>query len=259
MDPQQRLFLECAWHALEDATCDPSRFAGRIGVYGGARANSYALNLLTNPDRIASAGALQTLMSTAADFLPTRVSYKLNLRGPSVNVQTACSTSLVAVHHACQSLLNGECDVALAGGVAVTVPGTAGYLYQDGGVASPDGHCRAFDASAKGTVGGDGVGIVVPEAARRSAGRRRRIRAVIRGTAINNDGALKVGYTAPSVEGQADVMRLAHSAGGVDAADDQLRRGARYRHRARRSDRNRGPDEGISGWPTRTAPARSVP
>ena len=217
MDPQHRVFLECAWHALENAACDPSRFDGRIGVYAGARPNSYALNQIDNPG-LASAGPMQTLISTAGDFLPTRVSYKLNLRGPSVNVQTACSTSLVAVHQACQSLLTGDCDVALAGGVSVNVPGIAGYIYQEGGVVSPDGHCRAFDASARGAVSGDGVGIVVLKRLDEALANGDAIRAVIRGSAINNDGSLRVGFTAPSVEGQAEVLRLAYTAAGVDPA-----------------------------------------
>jgi amino acid adenylation domain-containing protein len=218
IDPQHRVFLECAWHALEDAGCDPSRFDGRVGVFAGARMNTYALNLLSNPERIASAGALQSLVSTAGDFLPTRVSYKLNLRGPSVNVQTACSTSLVAVHQACQSLLNGECDMALAGGAAISVPVVAGYLYQEDGIGSPDGHCRTFDAQARGTVSGNGVGVVVLKPLEAALRDGDPIRAVIRGTAINNDGAVKVGFTAPSVEGQAEVVQLAHAAAGVEPA-----------------------------------------
>ena len=152
------------------------------------------------------------------DYLATRVSYELNLRGPSVSVQTACSTSLVAVHMACRSLLGGECDMALAGAVSVQVPQNSGYLYQEGGIGSRDGHCRVFDAEASGTVFGNGVGIVVLKRLSDAVRDRDHIRAVIKSTAINNDGSEKVGFTAPSVEGQAEVIAMAHRAAGqIDA------------------------------------------
>ena len=151
MDPQHRLFLECAWQALEYAGYDSQAFGGLIGIYAGASMNTYLLsNLSTNWNLLASSGDFQTVLGNDKDFLTTRVSYKLNLKGPSVVVQTACSTSLVAVHLACQGLLSGECDMALAGGVSVRVPQRIGYLYQEGGIASPDGHCRAFDARGNG-------------------------------------------------------------------------------------------------------------
>src|SRR5829696_1920652 len=135
MDPQQRLFLECAWQACEDAGYDPHAYAGRIGVYGGSGFNSYLMaNILPRPDIVAAAGGLQLRLFGDKDFLTTHVSYKLNLRGPSLAVQTACSTSLVAVHLACQALLEGECDMALAGGVTVTFPQRGGYLFQEGGI-----------------------------------------------------------------------------------------------------------------------------
>ena len=162
---------------------------------------------------IESVGTFQIMIGNDKDFLPTRVSYKLNLKGPSVTVQTACSTSLVAVHLACQSLLNDECDMALAGGVSISVPQKSGYLYQEGGIISPDGHCRAFDAQAKGTVGGNGVGIVVLKRLEDALADGDTIHAVISGSAINNDGSLKVGYTAPSVEGQAEVIAEAQAHG----------------------------------------------
>jgi amino acid adenylation domain-containing protein len=216
MDPQHRLFLECAWHALENAGCDPHRYQGRIGVYAGAKANSYVFNLLSDPRTMETAGVIQTLVASQGDFLPTRVSYKLNLRGPSVNIQSACSTSLVAVHHACRSILAGDCDMALAGGVTVAVPGKAGYLYQEDGIGSPDGHCRAFDSRARGTVGGDGVAIVVLKRLEDAVESGDVIHGVILGSAINNDGSNKVGYTAPSVEGQADVIKQAHASAGVE-------------------------------------------
>ena len=216
IDPQHRVFLECAWEALEHAGCDPRRYQGLIGVYAGATMNGYLAQVLSNPDVLQAASRLQASIGSGSDFLPSRVSYKLNLRGPSVNVQTACSTSLVAVHQACRSLVDGECDMALAGGVAITVPVGLGYFYQEEGILSPDGHCRAFDAQARGTVPGHGVGVVV---LKRLADARRdgdTIHAVIRGTAVNNDGSLKVGYTAPSVEGQAAVIARAQALAGVD-------------------------------------------
>jgi phthiocerol/phenolphthiocerol synthesis type-I polyketide synthase E len=219
MDPQQRVFLECAWQALEAAGYDPREFRGRIGVFAGASLNSYLLfNLAGNRRAVDSAGSYQTLIANDKDFLATRVSYKLDLKGPSVTVQTACSTSLTAVHLACQSLLNGECDVALAGGVSVSVPLVSGYLYERGGILAPDGHCRAFDAAAGGTVAGNGVGVVVLRRLAQARAHGDAVEAVIRGTAINNDGSLKVGYTAPSVDGQAEVIAEAWDVAGVDPA-----------------------------------------
>jgi acyl transferase domain-containing protein/acyl carrier protein len=206
MDPQHRIFLECAWHALEHAGYDAETYAGRIGVFAGASMNSYLANLYSHPDLAATVGGIQIVIGNDKDHLPTRVSYKLNLTGPSVNVQTACSTSLVAVHLACQSLLHGECDLALAGGVAISVPQQKGYLYHEEGIASPDGHCRAFDAQARGTVPGSGVGIVALKRLEDALTDGDHIHAMIKGSAINNDGALKVGYTAPSTQGQADVI-----------------------------------------------------
>jgi acyl transferase domain-containing protein len=162
MDPQHRVFLECAWEALEDAGCDPERYEGLIGVFAGASMNTYLLtNLMTNRDLIADYGMFSALIMNDGDFVPTRVSYKFNLRGPSINVQTACSTSLVAVALAAQSLLGYRCDVALAGGVSITFPSTRGQFHLEGGILSKDGHCRTFDTEASGTVLGDGAGIVV--------------------------------------------------------------------------------------------------
>jgi amino acid adenylation domain-containing protein/non-ribosomal peptide synthase protein (TIGR01720 family) len=214
MDPQHRVFLECAWEALENAGCDPGTCAGAIGVYAGAAINSYWRYLPALPP----AGAYQMFLGNDKDFLATRLSYKLNLRGPSVSVQTACSTSLVAVHMAAQSLLHGECDVALAGGVAVSFPRQAGYFHSPGMIFSPDGHCRAFDARAAGTVFGEGVGVVVLKRLADALAEGDCIRAVVKGSAVNNDGAVKVSYTAPSVEGQASVIAKALAAGGVDPA-----------------------------------------
>jgi acyl transferase domain-containing protein len=217
IDPQQRIFLECAWEALENAGYDPERYARAIGVYAGLSMNSYLLhNLLPNPEVIDTVGGYQTMLGNDKDFLTTRVSYKLNLRGPSLDIQTACSTSLVAVQVACQSLLAGQCEIALAGGVSVLIPQRVGYMYQPGMILSPDGHCRVFDAGARGTVPGEGVGIVVLKRLSEAVAAGDHIRAVIKGAAINNDGSLKVGYTAPSVDGQSEVIGMAQAMGGVE-------------------------------------------
>jgi acyl transferase domain-containing protein len=216
MDPQHRVFLECAWEALESAGYISDFYTGSVGVFAGVATNTYLLfNLYSNQKLIGSVGNLQTAIGNKGDFLTTRVSYKLNLRGPSINVQTACSTSLVAIHLACQSLLGGECDMALAGGVSISFPQVSGYLYQEGGVLSPDGHCRSFDASARGTVAGRGVGAVALKRLDDAIADRNYIHAIIKGSALNNDGAMKVGYTAPSVEGQAQVIAEAQSVAGV--------------------------------------------
>jgi non-ribosomal peptide synthase protein (TIGR01720 family) len=219
MDPQHRLFLECAWTALEDAGLNPAAYPGSIGVYGGASINTYLLNNLLAREPGSGIGALPTLFGNGGDYLTTRVSYKLDLKGPSVNVQTSCSTSLVAVHLACQALVGGECDVALAGGASVSVPQVAGYVYQEQGIYSPDGHCRAFDEDAQGTVGGRGVALVVLKRLADALADGDSIRAVIKGTAINNDGSDKIGYAAPSVEGQASVITDALAAAELDPGD----------------------------------------
>ncbi|BAY25367.1 beta-ketoacyl synthase [Calothrix sp. NIES-2100] len=218
IDPQQRLFLELAWEAIEKAGYDPQTYNGLIGVYGGVGMSRYLLNnLYPNHQLLETVDPLQLGFSNDKDFLPTRVAYKLDLTGPAVNVQTACSTSLVAVHLACQSLLNGECDIALAGGVSLSIPQKVGYLYQEGMILSPDGHCRAFDAKAQGTIAGSGAGIVVLKRLKDAISDHDYIHAIIKGSAINNDGAMKVGYTAPSVSGQAAVIGEAQAIAGVDA------------------------------------------
>jgi len=207
MDPQQRVFLETAWQACESAGYDPHAFSGRVGVFAGAASTSYfAFHLLPRPELLAEVGGLQIKMLNDKDFLTTQTSYKLNLRGPSIAVQTACSTSLVAIHLACQSLLGGECEMALAGGVGVSFPQTAGYLYEEGGIGSPDGHCRAFDAKAQGLVEGNGVALVMLKRLEDALADGDTIHAVIRGSAINNDGASKAGYSAPSIDSQAEVI-----------------------------------------------------
>jgi acyl transferase domain-containing protein/thioesterase domain-containing protein len=221
MDPQHRHFLECAWEALEDAGHPPQRFNGSIGVFAGSGMNSYLIhNLLGNRGLLAAAGLFQLKQTgNDKDVLATRVSYQFDLRGPSINVQTACSTSLVAVHLACQSLLNFECDLALAGGVTIEIPHGQGYLYREGEILSRDGHCRSFDAAASGTVFGSGLGIVVLRRLEDALADRDQIRVVILGSAINNDGARKVGYLAPSVDGQVEVIAEALDFAGVDAGE----------------------------------------
>ncbi|MHC5823208.1 MAG: type I polyketide synthase, partial [Nostoc sp.] len=216
IDPQQRLFLECAWEALESAGYDSKNYQGLVGVYAGASANSYVFNLYSNQNIRNSIDDFQLLLASDKDFLTTRVSYKLDLEGPSIDIQTACSTSLVAVHLACRSLLSGESDIALAGGVAISSSRKVGYLYKEGGISSPDGHCRAFDINAQGTVGGEGVGIVVLKRLEDALADGDRIDAVIKGSAINNDGALKVSYTAPRIDTQAKVIKAAQMIAEVD-------------------------------------------
>ncbi|MDZ7967876.1 MAG: SDR family NAD(P)-dependent oxidoreductase [Nostoc sp. DedSLP03] len=215
-DPQHRIFLECAWSALESAGYDSQTYKGTIGVYAGSSLNTYLLNIYLNQNIINSIDPQQLLIAGNKDFLTTRVSYKLNLEGPSYAVQTACSTSLVAVHLACQSLLNGECDIALAGGVAISATRKQGYMYTEGGISSPDGHCRAFDATAQGSVGGEGVGIVVLKRLKDALKDRDRIHAVIKGSASNNDGSFKVSYTAPRIDTQAKVIRTAQIVAEVE-------------------------------------------
>jgi acyl transferase domain-containing protein len=218
LDPQQRLFLECACAALEDAGYDSERFPGAIGLFGGTGFSTYLGNLSTHPELVQAYGPYQTLLANDKDFLASRVAYKLNLRGPCVTVQTACSTSLVAVHLACQSLLNSESDMALAGGVSLSAAERSGYLYEEQGILSPDGHCRAFDARAAGTVGGSGVGIVVLKRLEPAMQEGDNVLAVIRGTAINNDGALKLSFTAPSLKAQAEVVAEALAVARVTPA-----------------------------------------
>ncbi|MBO1321653.1 amino acid adenylation domain-containing protein [Acanthopleuribacter pedis] len=217
-DPQQRLLLETAWHALEHAGLNPAAAPGRVGVYAGASVNTYYHHCLA----AAESGAADHFRDTLAnlpDFLAAWIAYKLDLRGPAVNVQTACSTSLAAVHTACNALRVGDCDTALAGGVSLTVPGLRGYLYQEGMVHSPDGSCRPYDAEAAGTVGGDGVGLVVLKPLARALADGDTVHAVVKGSALNNDGAGRVGFTAPAVAGQAAVIRAALRKACVEPAD----------------------------------------
>ena len=218
MDPQHRHFLETSWEALEHAGYDPGRYEGAIGIFGGSGHNIYmAYNLLTNPGLMDSVGFfLVRHTSNDKDFLVTRVSYLFDLKGPAVNVQTACSTSLVAIHMGVQSLLNGESDMILAGGVTFDLPLGKGYVYEEGEILSRDGHCRAFDADSSGTIFGSGVGVVVLKRLDDAIREGDTIHAVIRGTAINNDGSGKVGYLAPSVDGQAAAIGEAIELANID-------------------------------------------
>lgn len=217
MDPQQRVFLETAWEALETAGYDAHSYAGLIGVFAGMTNNTYAPAVLGNRREADDpAGALQTMMGNEKDYLATKVSYKLNLRGPSLNFQTACSTSLVAVCQAFQSLLSYQCDMALAGGVSVSCPQKRGYAYYEGAIVSPDGHCRAFDAAAQGTVFSNGVGLVVLKRLQDALQDGDQIYAVIKGAAVNNDGAERASFAAPGVNGQSEVIAMAQALAGID-------------------------------------------
>ncbi|HRB03204.1 MAG TPA: SDR family NAD(P)-dependent oxidoreductase, partial [Ilumatobacteraceae bacterium] len=219
MDPQHRQFLETCWEALEDAAHVPESFDGAIGVFAGSGMAAYfAFNLLTNPELVDNVG-LFLLRHTGndKDFLVTRASYLLDLQGPAINVQTACSTSLVATHLAVQHLLSGECDMALAGGVTIEIPHGQGYQYQPDEILSPDGHCRAFDERAGGTVFGSGVGVVVLRRLADAIADGDHVYAIVRGTAVNNDGARKVGYLAPSIDGQAACIAEALAVADVAA------------------------------------------
>ena len=217
MDPQQRVFLETAWAAMEHAGYVPGAGDAVVGVYAGTGPTDYLVRQVLGGAAGADRFDHQAVVANDKDFLASRVAYKLNLQGPALVVQTACSTSLVAVHVACQALLAGDCDMALAGGVTIRVPHGAGYLYQEDGIASPDGHCRAFSAGAQGCVPGNGSAVVVLKPLARALADRDCIHAVIKGTAINNDGSHKVGYTAPGVEGQRQVIRAALAVAGVSA------------------------------------------
>jgi amino acid adenylation domain-containing protein len=223
MDPQHRLFLECCWEAFEDAGYDPGEYPGSVGVMAGTAFNSYFhAEVCAQPGftedflKNYQIGNYQAMMGNHPDYLATRVSYKFNLKGPSFSVQSACSTSLVAVCQACQSLMTYQADMMLAGGVSITLPQKRGYVYQEGGMGSVDGHCRPFDNDAQGTVFGSGVGVVLLKRLEDAIADGDHIYSVIRGFATNNDGGNKVGYTAPSIEGQANVVAMAQQAAGVE-------------------------------------------
>jgi phthiocerol/phenolphthiocerol synthesis type-I polyketide synthase E len=214
-DPQHRLFLETAWEVLEDSGYDPETFPGPIGVFGGSEMSTYLYHLYQNQNALNYIDGMQLMVTNDKDHLCTQVSYRLNLKGPSVAVQTTCSTSLVAISLACESLHHLRCDMALAGGVTVRVPQRGGYYYAPGSILSPDGHCRPFDVNAQGTIVGSGVGIVALRRLADALAEHDNIRAVILGTGINNDGNDKVGYTAPSSRGQSGAIRAALRMSGV--------------------------------------------
>jgi phthiocerol/phenolphthiocerol synthesis type-I polyketide synthase E len=222
MDPQQRIFLECAWETMENAGYDPGRYPGSVGVFAGCYIDTYLLaNLCSDPGFLQhlvhsiQVGSLQTELGNDKDYIATRVSFKLNLRGPSMTVQTACSTSLVAIAQACQSLVTFQADMALAGGVTITLPQRKGYYYTEGGMLSADGHCRAFSDRAQGTVFSNGAAVVLLKRLSDAVLDGDTIHAVIRGWAVNNDGGAKLSYTAPSVEGQAEAIAAAQALAGV--------------------------------------------
>ncbi len=224
-DPQHRLFLQSAWHAIEDAGYEPAQLEGAVGVFGTSSASGYLLhNLMSHHDPriIIGQGATFEMVNLSLqndkDHLATRVAHQFNLRGPALNVQTACSSSLVAVHLACQSILNGECDLALAGGSSIRVPHRVGYWYEPGSMVSATGHCRPFDVRSDGTIFGSGVGVVVLKPLQAAVHDGDRIHAVIRGSALNNDGSTKMTYAAPNAAGQADVIAEAHAIADIDAA-----------------------------------------
>jgi phthiocerol/phenolphthiocerol synthesis type-I polyketide synthase E len=225
MDPQHRLFLQCAWHAMEDAGYDPAQLDGSIGVYGTSSASGYLLhNLMSHhdPNRIIGQGATFDMINLSLqndkDYLATRASHQFNLRGPALSVQTACSSSLVAVHLACQSILSGECDMALTGAASIRVPHRVGYWHEPGSMVSASGHCRPFDVRADGTIFGSGVAVVVLKPLQAAVDDGDRIHAVIRGSAINNDGSTKMNFAAPNAAGQAEVIAEAHAVADIDAS-----------------------------------------
>lgn len=224
MDPQHRLLLENCWHAIEDAGYNVDAIDVPVGVFAGCYMDTYMLaSLALSPrwlESLANAfhgGDLLTELGNDKDYLATRVAFLLNLRGPAITVQTACSTSLVAIAQACQSLVSGQCDMALAGGVTLKLPQNRGYLYTEGGMVSPDGVCRTFDAQARGTVFGEGCGVVLLKRVEDALADGDDIYAVIKGWGLNNDGRAKLGYTAPSVEGQSGAIAMAHRAAGINA------------------------------------------
>ncbi len=223
MDPQHRVFLECAWETLEVAGYDPAAYPGLIGLYAGSSLNSYLLyNLANRGARLAAnyqVGEYPLMAGNDKDFLPTRVAYKLGLRGPVMAIQCACSTSLVAISQACNALQSYLCDMALAGGVSITFPQMRDYRYEEDGMVSPDGTCRSFDADAKGTVFGHGCAIVLLKRLSEALAEGDHVLAVIRGTAVNNDGSDKIGFAAPGLNAQAEVIAMAQAAAGVSPGE----------------------------------------
>ncbi|MGB0929747.1 MAG: amino acid adenylation domain-containing protein, partial [Chitinophagales bacterium] len=222
MDPQHRVFLETAYSALQNAGYNPENYEGKIGIFGGVAQNTYfTKNIATHPDLLQASGEYTSTIGSEKSFSITRVAYKLNLKGPAVNIQTACSTSGVGVHLACQSLLSGDSDMVMVGGGRIQAPLASGYQYTEGGPLSPDGTCKAFDADAKGMVRGNGINVIVLKKLDKAIEDGDYIYAVIKGTAINNDGADKIGFTAPSVKGQAACIEAAQKKAGINTNDIQ--------------------------------------
>ena len=219
MDPQQRIFLQTAWETLESAGYVPAKFKGTIGVFAGSGNNTYYLNnIISNKELVDRVGSFQVMTLNEKDYVATRTAYELNLKGPAVSVYSACSTSLLAIAQAAESIRKGQCDVALAGGVAITVPIKSGHIYQEGAMLSKDGHCRSFDADAQGTVFSDGVGVVLLKSKENAEKDGDIIYAVIKGTGVNNDGGGKGSFTAPSAEGQAGAISMAIADAGIEAS-----------------------------------------
>jgi len=220
IDPQHRLLMECAWEALEQAGHDPHRFDGAIGIWAGCGPSNYFFkNLLSQAGHFEAVSNFNTIVGNDKDYLVSRIAYKFNLRGPAVVVQSACSTSLVAVHNACQALLTFQCDMALAGGVSLQFPRAPGYVFSEGEIFSPDGIVRTFDKNANGTVLGEGCGVVALRRLADAITSGDRILAVVRGSAINNDGAARAGFTAPGVAGQSELIAMAQAVAGVEAGE----------------------------------------
>jgi len=220
-DPQIRIFLECAWEVLESAGWNPEKFPGMIGVYAGMSLSSYIWQIAFDESVQDSVNSIRILMGGAEkDHLATTISYRLDLHGPSFNLQTACSTSLAAVHAASRAVMTYECDMALAGAVSIGAPQRSGYLYEPGGILSADGHCRSFDAEASGSVAGEGIGVVLLKRLEDAIAAGDTVYAVIKGSAVNNDGRRKVGFTAPAIEGQAEAIAMALAA--ADAECDSI-------------------------------------
>ncbi len=220
MDPQQRVFLETAWAALEDAAYDPAQFAGLIGVYAGMGNNTYfTRNVIGHPELIEQVGDFAVMTANEKDYIATRLAFEFDLRGPALSIHTGCSTSLVAIAQAFKALREGECDMALAGGIAITAPMNSGVVYNEGGMYSPDGLTRTFDAQGKGTSFSDGTGIIVLKRLDDAIRDNDHIYATIKGAALNNDGSEKASFTAPSVRGQADVIAMAQADAGVSPGE----------------------------------------
>ena len=215
IDPHQRIMLECAWEAMENAGYDPHRFPGLIGIWAGSGVNNYLLKNIISQGAFEDIVDFQTITSNDKDYLASRIAYNMNLRGPAVVVQTACSTSLVAVNMACLGLLTYQCDMALAGAAFLQTPRARGYLYREGEIFSPDGFCRSFDKDANGTVLGEGCGIVVLRRLEDAVADNDHIWAVIKGSAVNNDGANRAGYTAPGIQGQMELLTIAQTMAGI--------------------------------------------